>query len=189
MSPPWELLTARLRLRLYQIDDASAMFAVFGDPEVMRYSMSGPDPTAEATRARVQKLIDHQERFGFSLWVVEDRATGALLGDCGLKQLEAGPEIEVGYRFAREHWGKGYASEASAACVRYGFEKLGLARITAVVEPPNVASCRVLEKVGLEYQRRIHCYGREMNYFTADRDRYLRQCAELRIDVGPNASE
>ena len=81
MSPPWELLTARLRLRPYRIDDAPAMFAVFGDPEVMRYSMSGPDPTVEATRARVQKLIDHQEKFGFSLWVVEDRATGAPLGD------------------------------------------------------------------------------------------------------------
>ena len=178
MSPPWELLTARLRLRPYRIDDAPAMFAVFGDPEVMRYSMSGPDPTVDATRARAQKLIDHQEKFGFSLWVVEDRATGALLGDCGLKQLEEGPEIEVGYRFAREQWGKGYATEAAAASMRYGFGTVGLARIVAVVAPPNVASCHVLEKIGLEYQRRIHCYGREMNYFTVDRDRYLAQHPE-----------
>ena len=122
--------------------------------------------------------IDHQEKFGFSLWVVEDRATGALLGDCGLKQLEEGPEIEVGYRFAREHWGKGYATEAAAASMRYGFGTVGLARIVAVVAPPNVASCHVLEKIGLEYQRRIHCYGREMNYFIADRDRYLAQHPE-----------
>ncbi|MBA4019444.1 MAG: N-acetyltransferase [Pirellula sp.] len=178
MSPTWELLTDRLRLRPYRLDDVPEMFTVFGDPEVMRFSMSGADPTVEATRARAQKLIDHQERFGFSLWVVEDRATGALLGDCGLKQLEEGPEIEVGYRFGRAHWGKGYATEAGAASMEHGFRKLALARIVAVVAPENLASYHVLEKIGLEYQRRVHCYGRELNYFAVDRDRYLQQHPE-----------
>jgi RimJ/RimL family protein N-acetyltransferase len=165
----WELLTERLRLRPYRADDTAAMFGVFGDPDVMRFAMNGADPSLEATRTRVQKLIDHQARLGFSLWVVEDRATGAILGDCGLKQLEDGPEIEVGYRFAKAHWGKGYASEGAAASVRYGFEKLGLKRIVAVVAPLNVASCRVLEKIGLKLEGQKHYYGRMMNYFAAER--------------------
>jgi ribosomal-protein-alanine N-acetyltransferase len=174
MSSNWQLLTDRLRLRPYRPDDALLMFAVFGDRDVMRYSQSGADPTLESTAARIQKLIDHQDKFGFSLWVVELRATGEILGDCGLKQLEDGPEIEVGYRFAKAHWGKGYATEAAAACVRYGFEQLKLPRIVAVVEPPNTASRGVLEKIGLQFQRQILCYGRTMNYFVAGREQFLK---------------
>ncbi|MGC3970757.1 MAG: GNAT family N-acetyltransferase [Pirellulales bacterium] len=173
MSTSWELLTPRLRMRPYQIDDAVTMFGVFGDPEVMRFSQSGADPNVAATQVRVQKLVDHQQRFGFSLWVVEDRATGEILGDCGLKQLADGPEIEVGYRFARAHWGRGYATEGAAASVDYGFRTLGLSRITAVVEPTNLASCKVIEKIGLRFERLAHYYGREMNYYGAERDEYL----------------
>ena len=169
MADAWELLTDRLRLRPYRLDDVEKMFGVFGHPEVMRYSMSGPDKTVDATRTRVQKLMDHQAKFGFSLWVVEDRATGELLGDCGLKQLEEGPQIEGGYRFGRPHWGKGYAPEGAAASVRYGFDTLKLERIVAVVEPANVASCGVLEKVGLKLQGQEHYYGRMMNFFVAER--------------------
>lgn len=180
MSSTWQLLTDRLRLRPYRSDDVTAMFAVFGDPEVMRYSMSGADPSVESTQARIQKLMDHQVSFGFSLWVVEDPSTGAIIGDCGLKQLEEGPEIEVGYRFAKSHWGRGYASEAAAASVRYGFGTLGLARIVAVVEPPNVASRKVLEKIGLKYQCLAHYYGRPMNYFAVGREAFLEQHADRR---------
>lgn len=175
MSSPWQLLTDRLRLRPYRADDVAAMFAVFGDPEVMRYSMSGADPSPDATQVRIQKLMDHQDKFGFSLWVVEDRATGLILGDCGLKQLEDGPEIEVGYRFAKSCWGRGYATEAAGASVQYGFASLGLERIVAVVEPPNVASRQVLEKIGLKFQRLAHYYGRTMSYFAVDRETYAEQ--------------
>jgi [ribosomal protein S5]-alanine N-acetyltransferase len=173
MPSTWQLQTDRLRLRPYRPNDVTPMRAVFGDPEVMRFSQSGGDKSLEETAARVQKLIDHQTKFGFSLWVVEDRATGAILGDCGLKQLEDGPEIEVGYRFAKAHWGRGYATEAAAASVEYGFIKLELSRIVAVVDPVNVASCRVIEKIGLPYQHRAHYYGRQLNYYAADRERYL----------------
>lgn len=175
MSAPWELLTDRLRLRPYRSGDVTAMYAVFGDPEVMRFSMSGGDRSIDETQTRVQKLIDHQAKFGFSLWVVEDRATGAVLGDCGLKQLEEGPEIEVGYRFAKPHWGRGYATEAAAASVRYGFGTLNLPRIVAVVAPPNTASSHVLEKIGLKYQHPAHYYGRQMRYFAADRETFLKE--------------
>ena len=178
MSSTWQLLTDRLRLRPYRSDDVTSMFAIFGDPEVMQYSMSGADPSVESTQASIQKLMDHQALFGFSLWVVEDRSTGAIIGDCGLKQLEEGPEIEVGYRFAKTHWGRGYASEAAAASVRYGFSTLGLARIVAVVEPPNVASSTVLEKIGLKHQCLAHYYGRPMSYFAVDREAFLEQHAD-----------
>lgn len=173
MSSDFQLLTERLRLRPYRLDDVAAAFTVFGDPDVMRYSTSGPDPNLAATEARVRKLMDHQQSFGFSLWVVEDRATGAVLGDCGLKQLDGGPEIEVGYRLAKPHWGRGYASEAAEASVRYGFETSALPRIVAVTDHPNAASQHVLRKIGLKYQGPAQYYGREMSYFAVERDEYL----------------
>ena len=173
MPSTWQLQTARLRLRPYRPDDVTPMRAVFGDPEVMRFSQSGGDKTFEETADRVQRLIDHQAEFDFSLWIVEDRATGAILGDCGLKQLEAGPEIEVGYRFGKAAWGKGYATEAAAASIEYGFTTLALPRIVAVVDPANTASCRVIEKIGLTYRHRALHYGRQLNYYTADREPYL----------------
>jgi RimJ/RimL family protein N-acetyltransferase len=175
MSTPWQLLTDRLRLRPYRTDDVAAMFAVFGDPEVMRYSTFGADSTIEATQARIREFMDHQARFGFGMWVVEDRATGAILGDCGLKQLDDGPEIEVGYRFAKPYWGRGYATEAAAAALRHGFVTLKLPRIVAVADVPNTSSHHVLEKIGLKYQGPARYYGRTMSYFVADRDDYLAQ--------------
>ena len=149
---PYVLQTKRLRLRPYRLEDVEPLFSVFGDPATMRYIGQGPDPTLDATRVRVERYLDHQRSHGFGLWVVEHRATGALLGDCGLLRLDGGPEIEVGYRLARDHWGQGFATEAAGACVTYGFDKLRLPRILAVTHPDNAASRRVLEKIGLRYQ-------------------------------------
>lgn len=184
MSADWQLLTDRLRLRPYRADDVGAMFEVFGDHEVMRFSMSGGDASIAVTQARIDKLIAHQDKFGFSLWVVEDRATGAPLGDCGLKHLEDGPEVEVGYRFAKAHWGRGYASEAAAASVRYGFQELQLPRIVAVVDPLNTASCRVIEKIGLKYQHAALYYARTLSYFALNREDYREPSATADESTG-----
>ncbi len=88
-----------------------------------------------------------QAAHGFSLWVAREKSTGAVVGDCGLQPLELpSPDVELGYRLGRRHWGRGLATEAATACLRTRFEKLGLNRIVAVAHPDNAASPRVLEK-------------------------------------------
>jgi GNAT acetyltransferase-like protein len=103
------------------------------------------------------------------MWAVVSKATGQVIGNCGLKYLEAGRDVEVGYHFASSAWGKGYATEAARACVRYGFERLGLHRIVAVVLPTNMGSRRVLEKSGLTYQGMGHYYGKDLMCYAIDR--------------------
>jgi ribosomal-protein-alanine N-acetyltransferase len=160
------LETERLLLRTWTPEDAPAYFRVTSDPEVMRFIGGGvTDQTLEETGQRLVRLMGHQEKHGFGLWAVIEKSTGELAGTCGLKHLDDGPDIEVGYHLGRAFWGKGYATEAARACVRYAFEQLQLAQLLAVVNPANFASQRVLEKCGLSYTGMGYYYKAEVKVY------------------------
>ncbi len=154
---PLPLTTERLRLRAATLDDLDKWLAISRDAEQAWWGE--PRSTADDARANLQKSITNQERHGFSLWPVELRTTGDVIGLTGLQHLAEGPEIEVGYRFLRDHWGQGYATEAATAAIRFGFDELGLDRIVAVTMPTNEASRRVLEKCGLTFAGVMQVYG------------------------------
>ena len=122
---------------------------------------------AERTRERVRDLIEHQERHGFSKWGVKERASGVLVGDCGMQLLEGGPDVELGYHFRPSVWGRGYATEAAGACLAEAFTKLGIDRVIAIVEPGNAASVRVLEKIGMRPAGERRALGRTWDLYTA----------------------
>ena len=164
------LETARLLIRPIRPEDAEQLHAVYGDPDVMRWIPSGPADSLETTRRRVARYIDEQDRSGFSLWAVIERASGRVIGDCGLFPVEGrGPEVELAYRLGRSAWGRGYATEAAATCLRYGCERLGLDRIIAITDPDHTASRRVIEKLGMSYDGTRKFYGREMVQYAATR--------------------
>ena len=146
------------------------MLAVHGDPEVMRFSLSGAC-TAEDARGRLHRLIEHQERHGFSKWGVRERSSGALVGDCGVQLLEGGPDVELGFHLRRSVWGQGYATEAARACLEASFAGLGLDQVIAIVATGNVASVRVLEKIGMQPGGTRDALGRTWDLFTAVRYR------------------
>jgi RimJ/RimL family protein N-acetyltransferase len=113
-----------------------------------------PNADVEETRAWLGRMIAHHELHGFGFWAVLEKATGQLIGSCGMGyQRDGGLPIEFGYTLARSHWGQGLATEAAAACLRYAFEQLRLPELLARVDSRNVASQRVLEKIGFVYQR------------------------------------
>ena len=160
---PFPLETERLLLRPFEPSDADAMFATWGDPEAMRWIPSGAHPDVETSRGRIGRFIEHQAAHGFSLWPVVEKATGTVLGDCGLILVEwTGPDVELAYRFGRAAWGKGYATEAAGAALRYGFDVAGLDEIIAVTHPDHVASRRVMEKNGMRFVGTAHLYGMEL---------------------------
>lgn len=125
------------------------MWALNSDPQVLRYT--GDAPFTDLSDAeRIVAFVQAQYReYGMGRWVVERRDNGEVLGWCGLKRLPETMEVDLGYRFFRRHWGQGYATEAGAACLQYGFDSLGLERIVGRVMPDNTASVRVLEKLGM----------------------------------------
>jgi RimJ/RimL family protein N-acetyltransferase len=164
---PLPLETERLRLRAAKLDDLDTWLAVSRDAEEVWWGE--PRSTLGDARANLEKQIAGQERHGFSLWVIELRATGEMIGVTGLQQLAEGPEIEVGYRLLREHWSHGYATEAARAAIRFGFDELGLDRIVAVTLPTNRASRHVMEKCGLSFVGVAYVYGQAQVKYAVNR--------------------
>jgi [ribosomal protein S5]-alanine N-acetyltransferase len=149
------LQTERLIVRTWSPDDAEAGFRIWSDPEVMRYVGTGqPNATIEETQAWINRMSAHHELHGFGFWAVVEKKSSQLIGSCGMGyQRDGGLPIEFGYTLARSQWGRGFATEAAAACLRYAFESLRLPELSASVDSRNVASQRVLEKIGFAFQR------------------------------------
>jgi ribosomal-protein-alanine N-acetyltransferase len=142
------LRTPRLTMRPLVPTDADALFAVYGDPEVMRFSVEGAHRSPADTFAWIRDPIEHQASHGFSTWAVRSSDDGEPIGTCGLQFLPDG-RVEIGYRLRRDQWRNGYATEAARAWLEYGLSRLGLGRIVAVIEEANRSSVRVAEKIGM----------------------------------------
>jgi ribosomal-protein-alanine N-acetyltransferase len=144
-----ELLTARLRLRATLPGDAAAILAVLGDPEVTRYHNVPTLTTLTDARALLGQLDQRYATRDTIRWAIELVEPSEVIGTVGLLRFDfEHGHAEVGYEIARRWWGRGLAPEAAAAVIRYGFAVLGLHRIEAGVLPGNVASVRVLQKLG-----------------------------------------
>lgn len=145
--------TTRLRLRDWREDDFPAFAEMNADPRVMEFFLE------RKTEAQSREFFDEirlelaRERFG--LFAAERKSDGALLGFVGLRccafRTDFSPCTEISWRLRREFWGKGYASEAAIACLRFGFEDCGLREIFAFTALPNARSRRVMEKAGMRF--------------------------------------
>lgn len=155
------LETERLILRPVLVSDQTALEAVFCDPEVMRYGPGAQSP--DWVREWIQKCrADAEKNGGLRSWAVVIRTTDTVVGYCGLlhlPDLDGRPEVEIGYRLAQAHRGHGYATEAAAAVLKHGLEALALKRLVARVDPHNSASIRVVEKLGMRYEREVMLEG------------------------------
>jgi RimJ/RimL family protein N-acetyltransferase len=154
-------ITERLLLRHFQIRDAEPMFHIFGDPEVMRFGDGAR--TREWVQNWVRTCLEHDyPAWGFGPYAVVEQHSQGVIGYCGLfffPELDGQPEVELGYRLARRVWGQGYATEAARAVRDYAFGTLGLQRLVALIEPSNLASIRVAEKIGMRYEKDIMLEG------------------------------
>ncbi|MDX2249203.1 MAG: GNAT family N-acetyltransferase [Bacteroidia bacterium] len=158
------MLTARTQLRLISWDDFDEYHQLSADPEVMKYI--SPVFTPEQSRKKLAELIEWQERHpGRGYWTVRSREDGRFVGVFCLRKLDRTEETEIGYRISRDFWGKGFASEVAEFLVGYARDTLRLERIVAVTDPHNLASQRVLEKVGLQYLEDRYHYGAKLRYF------------------------
>lgn len=147
------LETRRLWLAPWQPDDWRTFRAIASDPKVMRYIGEGKPWPDERTRQFVARQVALFSARQFCLWKLVAKDEGALIGFCGIQPLEDTSDIEIGWWLARDRWGQGLATEAARAALRDAFERVGLTRVVAVAQPSNRASIRVMEKLGMKYER------------------------------------
>jgi ribosomal-protein-alanine N-acetyltransferase len=143
--------TERLGLREWTPDDAEALHALAGDSEVMRYVGDSRTWDIERVRDWIGRLNVSYRTRGFSRWAVVEKSSGEPVGSCGFAPLPWSGEIDFGYMFRRDRWGRGYASEITPAALRYGFERYGFEEVVASIDPKNDASRRVLLKLGFKH--------------------------------------
>ncbi len=158
-----ETETARLRLRQFTPEDLDDLFRLYSDPEVMRYLLPR---TREQTQISLRKHIQQWQEHNFGMWAVIHKDSGKMIGRCGLGFLDNTPEVELGYVFDKHYWNMGIATEASVATLKYGFLFVKLERIVAIANPENIASVRVIQKVGMKYQKNARYYGQDVVYYS-----------------------
>lgn len=146
--------TDRMILRNFCRSDLGEIAEVLGHPEVMRFSLSGPYSRQQCEKF-VQKCIDDYAGRGFGLYAVILKASHKLIGYCGyfVQMIDSIEEVEIGYRLHPDHWNHGLATEAAQAVRDYGFERLGCSRLISIIDPLNLASIRVAEKIGMDYEK------------------------------------
>jgi len=162
--------TARLILRRFTLDDVPALAAIHADPMVGQF-IGGVRTLAE-THSRVAEFIRDYDRLGFAKWAVVLRSDGAMIGRCGpgIVRVDSCDEVEVGYTFARAHWGCGYATEAASAALSHLFCAFGKTRLISLIEVPNVRSQRVAMRLGMTHERDIEYEGKTQRLFAIARE-------------------
>jgi RimJ/RimL family protein N-acetyltransferase len=159
------LETERLLLREFDEGDAAPFYLLGSDPAVIRYTgdpgggLTSREHALEVLRSR--PLADYRN-YGYGRWACVLKASGEVIGFAGLKYLADSQEVDIGYRLLPTYWGQGLATEACRAILDYGRTRLGLERIIGLVDPENVASVRVLEKLGLVLTDSVEHQGKHL---------------------------
>lgn len=148
--------TERLKLREVNETDAAFVLELLNDPDFVRNVADRGVRTLEDSRRFIaERFVESYRRNGFGFWLVEPKGSDAPAGICGLVKRDALPGVDVGYAFLPPFRSKGYAYEAAAAVTAYARDVVGLKRLLAIVNPDNAASIRVLEKLGMRFERMV----------------------------------
>jgi RimJ/RimL family protein N-acetyltransferase len=149
------LETKRLLLRHLALSDLDDLFALYSDPDVVRYIPDAPR-TLDETREDLEWFMNGHPKFPeLGLWGTIHKETAQFIGRCGLLpwKIDGRDEVEVAFALSKAYWGQGLATEVAQALVRYGFEHLRLSRLICVIERENQASIRVASKIGMTFEK------------------------------------
>ena len=143
--------TERLVLRQFEPGEGQRIYTLNEDPEITRYTGDPVRDLDHANEVLEQVILPQYAIYKHGRWAVHTKPGMEFIGWCGLKYRPELDEIDLGYRFMKQAWGKGYATEAAMASIKYGFEQLGMKRIVGRAMPGNIASIKVLEKCGMKF--------------------------------------
>ena len=167
------LETERLLIRPFTEKDLDKLIELRSDPEVNKYlggtKMQNPESLAE----RLRVYIECYEKFGFGMSAVIWKPNYEMIGWSGLMPLNGTDEIEVGYGMIKEFWGRGIGCECAKAWLEYGFETAGLERIVAFAYPENKGSRRIMEKLGMRYEKTEAHHGAKCVFYAISKNKFL----------------
>jgi RimJ/RimL family protein N-acetyltransferase len=150
------LETERLALRQMSTDDAAFILQLLNEPSWLQFIGDRGVRTLDDARTYILNgPVEMYARLGYGLYIVELKDGGSPIGICGLIKREFLHDVDLGYALLPQYWAKGYAYEAASAVLVYGTRVLGLKRIIAITSPNNHSSARLLEKLGLQYERMV----------------------------------
>lgn len=157
------LETTRLILQSWTLADDERLFEICSDADVMRYIGTGkPYENISQAKEFLNWAIDYERENGFCRWAIVEKESDEIIGSCGFARPHGTEEVELGYLLDKRFWKKGFATEAAQACLLYGFEKLNFREIIAMTDLENIASQKVLEKIGFK-KRGIEKFAGEDN--------------------------
>lgn len=164
--------TERLILRRFQADDLEAFYQLGSRPEVIRYAQASPLASREVAMEFMKAAPFHDyATYGYGRFACVCKSTGAVVGFSGIKYVPEIEDNELGYRFLPEFWGRGLATEAGRASMKFARTDLGLRRLVAMVHPDNAASAQVLAKLGFAVEKQLRYSGLpevDVNLFARD---------------------
>ncbi len=172
-------ITPRLSLRHITVDDLDWFIDLYSDPDITRY-LGGTRSRAQIEQMMRDRILRYYEEYpGLGIWMTVERATGASIGFQLLNTIQGESIIQVGFTLHKSAWGRGYATEMAAAVLRYGFVDLNLPRIVGMADRANVASQRVLARIGLHrngeraFSHQAYAAQGPLAWFERDRDEWL----------------
>jgi len=167
------IATERLILRRFELADLDEFAPVMANAEVMHFSKSGPWTCERTQRFLEECLVDYSpERWGYGRLAVVYKGDNRLIGLAGLARfddIDGSPEVEIGYRLHPDYWGRGLGTEAAAATRDHGFEDLGMTRLISLIQPENVASIRVAEKIGMTCEKEFRMWDLDLLLYAISR--------------------
>jgi RimJ/RimL family protein N-acetyltransferase len=174
--------TPHLLLRPWKPEDAEIWYNLLREEGILRYFPNPSPPQRERADRYIAHHLDQWEKRGYGHWAVVNKQDDQVVGWNGLEYLPEINQTEVAYLLSKLVWGKGYATEAARAAIKFGFEVKGLNSIIGLVHPENVASIRVLEKCGLKVEDRINLWNIELCRYSIDRTAYTQGIHSKEID-------
>jgi len=157
---------------MYQADELQAVYQLITDIDVTRFFPDNYSVDKADVLGSLPRRIERWRKYGFGQLGVFDKKSQKIIGYCGLQPLDDTEEIEIYYGFHKDFWGKGLATEAAKAFLRFGFEQTQLPRIVAVTHPDNTDSQKVLLRLGMKQGENARFYGLEATYFFIWREDY-----------------
>lgn len=164
--------TGRIIIRQFTPDDLPKLIELRSDPDVSKYLGGARLQNPEAIEKRLRFYIDCYEKYGFGMCAMILKETGEMFGWSGLQPLEETDEIEIGYGMGKDFWHRGIGFECAQAWLEYGFENSGLERIVAGAQPENTGSRRIMEKLGMRYEKTEKHYGLDCVFYAITKDEF-----------------